>query len=55
MRFLASTPPFLIIKNSDIITQIEQNWLYQIPLVAYFGDTYASTSKKYIYIEPISF
>ena len=52
MKFLGATPPFLYFKNCGIANQIQQKRHSQTPPVATFTDTYAPTSKKYLFTKP---
>lgn len=50
-KFLGVTPPFLYLKNTDIITKIQQKRPSQIYMVAALRDTYAPTARIYVSTE----
>ena len=52
IKRLVHTPPLLYFKKYDISSQIQQKQPSHTPAVASFRDTYAPTSKKYVFTDP---
>ena len=52
IKRLVHTPPLLHFKKYNISSQIQQKQPSHTPAVAPFRDTYAPTSKKYVFTDP---